>query len=167
MSPAAALKGVSSPRRYSPRESPIRSFSLAQEWWPPVLSKVSFTADLLLPTVLHPGDPLLALREGVESHEEGRPEHQHEGDRREEGPGELGIGGVPQIRSEAELLEGHVGDVEPPRPAHLVLPVDVVNVPVGVLIDPGLRDLQQGAPHAELQGPRGARPDAGGDLPPP
>src|SRR3972149_5167530 len=161
MRPATTLNGVASLRAYSPGESPSRSFSRTQERRSTLSATVSFMARLLLRFT---GGALPAPRERVEPHQERWPERQHERNRRQERPGPLGIRRGPEVHPEAELLERDVGQVEPAGAAHLVLAVDVVDVAVRVLVDAGLRDLQELSPLAELKGSAGAHLGARREL---
>src|SRR3990172_7155604 len=161
MRPATTLNGVASLRAYSPGESPSRSFYRTQERRSTRPATVSFMARLLLRFT---GGALPAPRERVEPHQERWPERQHERNRRQERPGQLGIRRGPEVHPEAELLERDVGQVEPAGAAHLVLAVDVVDVAVRVLVDAGLRALQELSPLAELEGSAGAHLGARREL---
>src|SRR3990172_5680088 len=81
--------------------------------------------------------------EGVQSHEKGRPQDENEGNCREETPSELRIRRGPQIHAKSEVLKGHIADVKPSGTAYLIFPVNVMNVPIRVLVNPRPGNLQE------------------------
>src|SRR5664279_1172757 len=112
----------------------------------------SLMAFLLAP--LFAGDLVAAFAEGVETHEKRGPQGRHEGHRGERALGHLGVRPFLDVRGEGEGIEGNVGEVEPARAARLFLAVDRVDVLAGVLVDAGLRFLEEVGTLAELQGAR-------------
>ena len=104
------------------------------------------------------------MRERVEAHQQGRPERHHDRHRRQRGLRQLGVRRRAHAGLEPETLERHVGDVEPAGPPGLVLPVDVVHVLVGVLVDARARLVEQLRAVPELQGTGGAHLRARGHL---
>src|SRR5512143_2156138 len=108
---------------------------------------------------------LAVLDEVVQPDQQGRPEHEHQGHPVEEAGGELGIGGRREVGLEAELLLRLAHQEEPAGPADFVLPVDLVDVLVRLVVDPGLGDLEQ-VPLLPEEGRTGrAHLGAGGLLP--
>src|SRR5512141_551126 len=108
---------------------------------------------------------LAVLDEVVQPDEQGRPQHEYQGHAVEEPGRELGIGRRRQVGFQAELLFRSAREVEPAGPADFVLPVDLVDVPVRLVVDPGPGDLQQ-IPLLPEEGRAGrAHLGAGGRLP--
>src|SRR5512139_862374 len=105
---------------------------------------------------------LAAPGEGVEPHQQGGPEREHERHRGERRPAELWRRCRAEIRAEPQALERHVADVKPARAADLVLAVDVMHLLAGVLVNAGPGFLDQLTTRAELQRPGRARFDTGG-----
>src|SRR5512143_577198 len=108
---------------------------------------------------------LAVLVEVVQPDEQRRPQHEHQGHPVEEPGGELGIGRRRQVGLEAELLLRSAHQVEPAGPADFVLPVDLMDVLVRLVVDPGLGDLQQIPLFPEEGRAGGARLGAGGLFP--
>src|SRR4030066_2250755 len=102
--------------------------------------------------------------EVVQADEEGRTQNEDKGDAVQEPRRVLRVGRRPQVGPEPELLERDGGEVQGPAATDLVLPVDGVDVLVGVLADPGPGDLEQLPPRPEEGGVLGAGIHAGGTL---
>src|SRR5512145_3285950 len=100
---------------------------------------------------------VLPVGQVVQSDEQRRPEDEDEGDAVEEAGGVLRVGRRPEVGPEAELLEGDARQVEPPGAADLVLAVDVVDVLVGILVDPLAGDVDELPLLPEEGGALGAR----------
>src|SRR3989304_5333448 len=98
----------------------------------------------------------------VQADEEGRPQNEDKGDAVQVSRRMLRVGRRPQVGPEPELLERDGGEVHGPAATDLVLPVDVVDVLVGVLVDPGPGDLEQLPPRPEDGGVLGPGIHAGG-----
>src|SRR3972149_3864532 len=73
--------------------------------------------------------------------------------------------GRPQLGFRVGLCERSPGEEQPAGPADFVLPVDVVDVPVRIRVDPGPGDLQQISLLPEECRPGRAHLGAGGRLP--
>src|SRR6266540_2536680 len=102
------------------------------------------------------GDLVLALREHVEAHQQRRPERHDERRGAERAGDERGVLRVGHAGAERELLERDVADVEPARPARLVLAVDMVQVPGRIRVDARVRELEQLGAAAEGERAGGA-----------
>src|SRR5512138_1180599 len=139
MTNATALRGVQQERTYSPTLFPSRIFSRKNEG-----CAVTATAPCpLAMVVLLLLDLVAPLREHVEPHEQRGPQRHDEGRSAEGALDVVGDGLLGEVRLERELLRLDVGQVQPARPAHLVLAVDVVHVAARVGVDAGLRDVEQ------------------------
>src|SRR4051812_36965740 len=144
MKAASAFTGVKSDLTYSRSESPRKIFSLRKE----PLAGVSMTISDM---VLLLRDLVTALAEGVQTHEQRRPERHHERRHAERAADQLRVGRVVDAHLEVQLPEVDVADVEPVGPAGLVLAVEVRDVLARLAVDALLRFLDQRAALAERQ----------------
>src|SRR6476620_2723821 len=85
----------------------------------------------------------LSVREHIEREQESGHAELDQRDGDQEFSRELGIRGVAEIRSEADLVERHSGEVKPSGPSHFILTVDLVHVLVRVAVYTMACDLHQ------------------------
>src|SRR5512145_445538 len=149
---AMAFPFVQQERTYSRSPMPSRIFSRTNDWGAAMARAWTLAMVVLLPVLraLALGRPA-APGERVKPHQERGPQGHHERRSAERAGDEARDVLLRDVRAERELPDVDVGDVQPARPAGLVLALHVLHVLAGVRVDAGLRELEHLGARAERE----------------